>query len=156
MAEQRFDPRAPRLTRLSGIELRNFKSVRADQVTLGPLTVIAGANSAGKSTLIQAVLALTQVSRRRIEGRRFPLNDDLVRLGSFVSLRHQGSDVAEPVLLGARFTSDARDLRRNIELRMRMGYPVVMGAMLVLALVMVGWFRAKGWLGGSSDNREDR
>ena len=39
------------------------------------------------------------------------------------------------------------------ELRMRMGYPVVMGAMLALALVMVGWFRAKGWLGGSSDGR---
>ena len=37
------------------------------------------------------------------------------------------------------------------ELRLRMGYPVVMGAMLALALVMVGWFRAKGWLGGPSD-----
>ncbi len=42
------------------------------------------------------------------------------------------------------------------ELRLRMGYPVVMGSMLVLALVMVGWFRAKGWLGGSSDSREER
>ena len=37
------------------------------------------------------------------------------------------------------------------ELRSRMGYPVVMGAMLVVALVMVGWFRARGWLGGASD-----
>lgn len=37
------------------------------------------------------------------------------------------------------------------ELRHRYGYPVVMGAMLVVALVMVAWFRARGWLGGSSD-----
>jgi magnesium transporter len=41
------------------------------------------------------------------------------------------------------------------ELRLRMGYPVVMGAMLALALVMVAWFRAKGWLGGASDSRSD-
>lgn len=123
MAEQRFDPRAPRLTRLSGIELRNFKSVRADEATLRPLTLIAGANSAGKSTLIQAILALTQVSRRRIDGRRFPLNDELARLGSFASLRHQGSDAAEPVVLGARFTSDERDVRRHTEIRSRIGGP---------------------------------
>jgi len=123
MAEQRFDPRAPRLTRLSGIELRNFKSVRADGATLRPLTLIAGANSAGKSTLIQAILALTQVSRRRIDGRRFPLNDELARLGSFASLRHQGSDAAEPVVLGARFASDERDVRRNTEIRSRIGGP---------------------------------
>lgn len=121
MAEPRFDPRAPRLTRLTGVELRNFKSVRTDTVELRPLTVIAGANSAGKSTLIQAILALTQVSRRRIDGRRFPLNDDLARLGSFVSLRHQGSDAAEPVVLSGRFVSDERDVRRNTEMRFRMG-----------------------------------
>lgn len=121
MPGPRFDPRAPRLTRLSGIELRNFKSVRADQATLRPLTVIAGANSAGKSTLIQAVLALAQVSRRRIDGRRFPLNDTLAQLGSFVSVRHQGSGTDEPVVLGARFISDERDVRRNTAPHFRMG-----------------------------------
>ena len=34
------------------------------------------------------------------------------------------------------------------ELRARLGYPIVMGGMLALALVMLGWIRAKGWLGG--------
>lgn len=37
------------------------------------------------------------------------------------------------------------------ELRHRLGYPIVMGAMAVLALVMVVWFRVRGWLGGPSD-----
>ena len=37
------------------------------------------------------------------------------------------------------------------ELRARLGYPIVMGGMLALALVMLGWFRAKGWLGGPRD-----
>ena len=36
------------------------------------------------------------------------------------------------------------------ELRQRFGYPLVMGAMAVLALVMVVWFRVRGWLGGRS------
>lgn len=38
------------------------------------------------------------------------------------------------------------------ELRSRMGYPVVMGLMAVLALLMLAWFRAKGWLGERSDD----
>jgi magnesium transporter len=37
------------------------------------------------------------------------------------------------------------------ELRMRLGYPVVMGGMLLLAVAMLAWFRVKGWLGGSSE-----
>lgn len=38
------------------------------------------------------------------------------------------------------------------ELRMRAGYPVVMGAMAVLAVAMLVWFRKRGWLGGSEDD----
>lgn len=121
MPSLRFDPRAPRSTRLVGIGLRNFKSVRFADVRLGPLTVIAGSNSAGKSSLIQSVLAMTQVTRRRIDGRRFPLNDELTRLGTFTSLRHQSADPIEPVVIAARFSSDERDVRRNVEARARFG-----------------------------------
>ncbi|MGI8985004.1 MAG: DUF3696 domain-containing protein [Acidimicrobiales bacterium] len=104
-----------------GIGLRNFKSVRFADVRFGPLTVIAGSNSAGKSSLIQSVLALTQVTRRRIDGRRFPLNDELTRLGTFTSLRHQTADPIEPVVIAVRFASDERDVRRNVEARARFG-----------------------------------
>jgi len=37
------------------------------------------------------------------------------------------------------------------ELRIRAGYPIVMGAMAALALGMLAWFRHKGWLGGPRD-----
>jgi hypothetical protein len=120
----RFDPRAPRATRLAGLELRNFKSVRSADVELGPLTVIAGANSTGKSSLLQAVLALTQVTRRHIDGRRFPLNDDLTRLGTFESLRHQGANQDARVLIGARFNSDERDVRMSVGPGFRAGAPL--------------------------------
>ncbi len=106
----RFGFRAPRRTRLSGIELRNFKSVASTDVPLTPLTVVAGSNSSGKSSLLQAVLALTQVARRRIDGRRFPLNAELTRLGTFTSLRHQDADPNAPVVIGTQFNVDPWDL----------------------------------------------
>jgi magnesium transporter len=37
------------------------------------------------------------------------------------------------------------------ELRSRLGYPIVMGGMLVMAVVMLVWFRVRGWLGGPAD-----
>ncbi len=89
---------------LTGIELVNFKSVPKCNVRIGPLTVVTGANSSGKSSLLQAVLALSQVSRRRIDGGRFPLNDDLVQLGTFAALRHQGEDQEGPVAIISTFT----------------------------------------------------
>lgn len=119
MPQPRFDPRAPRATRLRGVELWNFKSIRHAVVDVAPLTLVAGSNSAGKSTLLQAVLALTQVTRRRIDGHRFPLNDDLVRLGLFEGVRHQRAEADEVVGIATRFTSTDRDLRAATPFRGR-------------------------------------
>lgn len=38
------------------------------------------------------------------------------------------------------------------ELRARLGYPIVMVVMLILGLLMLGWFRARGWLGRGPDD----
>ncbi len=73
---------------LSAIELREFKSVRDQRVELGPLTVVVGANSAGKSTLLQAILALAQAVRSEGATSEFPLNGSLIRLGTFNETRN--------------------------------------------------------------------
>ena len=99
-------------TCLAGLELRNFKSVRHCDVPLSPLTVVTGANSSGKSSLLQAILALAQVSRRKTNGGRFPLNGDLVRFGTFDDLRHQRAEAQEPVRILVSFGVSARDARR--------------------------------------------
>ncbi|MGH3887720.1 MAG: AAA family ATPase [Pseudonocardiaceae bacterium] len=105
-------PRAPRPTRLVGLELKNFKSVRQADITIGALTVIVGANSTGKSSVLQAVLAMSQVTRWRIDGHRFSLNDEFAWLGTFEAVRHQRADPVEPVRIGMRFSTDARDVWR--------------------------------------------
>lgn len=73
---------------LRAIELREFKSIRDQRVDLGPLTVVVGANSAGKSTLLQAILALAQAVRSEGATSEFPLNGSLIRLGTFDETRN--------------------------------------------------------------------
>ena len=73
---------------LRAFELRDFKSIRDQRVDLGPLTVVVGANSAGKSTLLQAILALAQAVRSEGATSEFPLNGSLIRLGTFDETRN--------------------------------------------------------------------
>jgi predicted ATPase len=73
---------------LRRIDLRDFKSVSQASVSLRPLTVVVGANSSGKSTLLQAILAVTQAVRAGTGTAEFPLNGEFVRLGTFDETRN--------------------------------------------------------------------
>ena len=98
---------------LTGVELHNFKSIKSAQVRIRPLTIVAGANSTGKSSLLQSILALTQVCRRRIDGIQFPLNDELTKLGTFSGLKHQKTESHEdPLRISLRFRSQLRHILR--------------------------------------------
>jgi predicted ATPase len=66
--------------------LHNFKSIRDATVQLAPLTLIVGQNSAGKSTLLQSIMAVAQAAPATGEG--FPLNGDSVRLGTYDETVH--------------------------------------------------------------------
>ena len=68
---------------LRSIRLRNFKSIAKARVETKPLTIIVGANSSGKSTLIQSLLALAQAASVDTDPGMFPLNGKLVRLGTY-------------------------------------------------------------------------
>jgi predicted ATPase len=76
---------------LTSWRLKNFKSVEEAEVDLAPLTVLVGANSSGKSTLIQSILAVTQAVRSRGTGGSFPLNGELVSLGSYQDSLRMGA-----------------------------------------------------------------
>ncbi|MGH3915595.1 MAG: DUF3696 domain-containing protein [Pseudonocardiaceae bacterium] len=113
MSQPPSDPRLPCSTRLTRLQLKNFKSVREADIAMGALTVIAGANSTGKSSVLQAILAMSQVTRRHMDGHRFPLNGEFARLGTFDTVRHQRADPAEPVRIAMRFASEVRDVLLN-------------------------------------------
>ena len=74
---------------LTNLHIRNFKSWKdTGPIRLAPITVFFGANSAGKTSLLQFLLMLKQTSESSDRGRVIHFGDDhsLVELGTFQDL----------------------------------------------------------------------
>ena len=72
---------------LTNIGLHNFKVFREQEIDLTPLTLLAGLNGSGKSSVMQALAMLRQSHEAgSLKSRSWLLNGELVELGS-------GSDV---------------------------------------------------------------
>ena len=97
--------------RLRRIELRDFKSVAQASVDLRPLTVVVGANSSGKSTLLQSILAVTQAVGSKTASAEFPLNGEFVRLGTFEETRNFQATQSDGVMEIAFRLADGRSYR---------------------------------------------
>jgi predicted ATPase len=89
---------------LSSLEVTNFKAFARANVPLSRFTLLTGMNSAGKSTVLQA-LALLRQSRASMGGEdvgALQLNGDLVELGTARDVLHEdyqrqgGSDPSMP------------------------------------------------------------
>lgn len=77
--------------RLKAIELENFKGVgKRIRIELAPVTLLFGANSAGKSTILQAMQYVREIlERRNANPDRTLYGGDFVDLGGFRNLVHQ-------------------------------------------------------------------
>lgn len=83
--------------------ISNFKSIREPTVfDLAPLTIFAGANSSGKSTVIQSILMVAQSFMSSVRSEPIILNGQLIQLGSFADVLHHGYDEA-PMEIGFEF-----------------------------------------------------
>lgn len=72
--------------------LGGFKSFGEKQhLNLSPITVFCGANSSGKSTILQSILLLKQTVQYGSSNRPIALNGPLVRLGTFDDVSHYDS-----------------------------------------------------------------
>lgn len=82
----------------------NFKSV-GDEVSLdfSPLTVFAGPNNSGKSTIIQSLLLTAQTVQSQVRARSVVLNAQMVRLGDYSDIVH-GGELDKDISIG--FTID--------------------------------------------------
>jgi predicted ATPase len=73
---------------ISKLRIDNFKSIESADLDLGPLTVLVGANSAGKSSVLQTVVLLSQIVRGRSQSSLINLNGDELQLGTFTDINH--------------------------------------------------------------------
>jgi len=89
---------------LNALELENFKGVAARQrVEFAPLTLLFGANSAGKSSVLQALVYLHELLERgEADVDRTYLGGDVLELGGFSRLVHR-HDAARTIVLRAEF-----------------------------------------------------
>ena len=88
------DEQSPRL-RLKSWRLANFKSARKATIDFRPLTLLVGANSCGKSTVLQSILLVAQSVQSGASSGAFGLNGQLVNLGNFEDVQTRASVVLE-------------------------------------------------------------
>ena len=102
--------------RLKSLKLRNFKGIAELDLTLDEsLTLLAGVNGVGKTSVIQALVAAVTHTWWRITTHRYPffrLPDDVARTGS------SGTDIVLELAWGELLPVPARFVLRNGGLRL--------------------------------------
>jgi hypothetical protein len=69
--------------------IENFKSIgRQVTLSLSPITVLVGANSSGKSSIIQSILLIKQTLQYATPDRPIALNGPLLKLGNYNDVRN--------------------------------------------------------------------
>ena len=88
------------------VEVENFKGVAGRQrIEFGALTLLFGANSAGKSTVLQALLYLHELLERGIaDVDRTELGGTVLELGGFARLVHR-HEMTRAIVLRAEFAT---------------------------------------------------
>jgi len=80
---------------ITEIGLENFKSFSAQYLRLAPLTLLAGMNGMGKSTLLQALLLLRQSWQQKMLPDALGLNGELIAIGTGKDARYESADSDE-------------------------------------------------------------
>ncbi len=99
---------------IRNIYIKNFKTLNmTSYIELKECSFLCGANSSGKSSLIQTLLMLAQTFSNRYQDDSMVLNGSLARLGSFTDIKKHNS-TEEVITIGFTFDVDeAYYLRDN-------------------------------------------
>ncbi|SDE06816.1 Protein of unknown function [Paenibacillus sp. UNCCL117] len=75
------------------ISIGHFKAIeKLNDYDLKPLTIISGANSGGKSTLIQLLLVIKQTLENNLTSQKLILNKPYVSLGKYKDIVYEGKN----------------------------------------------------------------
>lgn len=95
-------------------KLNNFKSIGNEQeFTFRPLTIFTGANSSGKSTVLQSILLITQTLQDPISSRSIVLNGGIKKFGSYNDIVNE-RDIKKNITFGFEL-SDYNDIQQTEE-----------------------------------------
>ncbi|MBN8453059.1 DUF3696 domain-containing protein [Accumulibacter sp.] len=99
--------------RITAIEIENFKGISERvRVELKPITLLFGANSAGKSTILHALLYMKDVlDRRNLDAITTPVSGRALDLGGFRRFVH-GHDLSRTVRIALSLDLTGEELPR--------------------------------------------
>jgi AAA15 family ATPase/GTPase len=103
---------------LKKIQINNFKPFsQTESIRMAPITLIYGPNSAGKSSIIQSLIMMTQT----INGQKSKVNSDLITKGSLVDLGNYASiihrhETERTLSFEYEFTQNDSDRKRSEDL----------------------------------------
>lgn len=98
---------------LHTIELKNFKGFHTlDKLPIKPITILAGTNSCGKSSILQSILLLKQTIESKNPNQTLLLNGRFVHLGTFENIIY-GKDNKKTVSLNFCFKISKSDLSKT-------------------------------------------
>jgi predicted ATPase len=80
------------------VQLQNFKASRSLNIRLAPLTLLAGLNSSGKSSILQAIAMLRQSYATTANAPCLMLSGDLVHLGHGRDILSEGSETEGDII----------------------------------------------------------
>ena len=73
---------------ISAVEIKNFKSIRSVNLEIRPITILCGANSCGKSSVLKSLLFQKQIHDEcKSKDDCIPYNGRYVKLGNFNTVR---------------------------------------------------------------------
>lgn len=86
---------------LKGVLLRGFRSIESQELTLGSINVLIGANGAGKSSLVSFFRLMAALARRNLQVH-------VGRAGGAGGLLHRGARTTPKIVAGLRFITEER------------------------------------------------
>ena len=99
--------------------LDNFKSINTEkELEFRPLTIFTGANSSGKSTILQSILLVTQTLQSPIASRSIVLNGWFKKFGSYSDIVNK-RDYFKDIKIGFTLSDDTNQSRDDLYFRHR-------------------------------------
>ena len=96
---------------LNEVHIENFKALKNIDLKLSKFNIITGLNSAGKTSVSQALVLMKQSILRR----EIIYNDYLLRLGDFREMVHL-HDTRLPIRISMNFKIDGNDVTYDVKM----------------------------------------
>jgi predicted ATPase len=100
---------------LKSWSIQNFKAiVDLGDLKLAPVTILAGRNSSGKSSLLQSILMIAQTLSNQVLDRPLITNGTLVQLGTFEDVLSDLTDSRTMTITFEVNYADVVDLKEDV------------------------------------------